>query len=53
VFDHGKFRQSLGGEPFSRRTGDPHDEPRASRPSGFPSAPGPYPVQLIENAKTS
>jgi len=57
VFDGSKFPPlKAGGEPFFEpRTGDPrHDEPRAfCMPSGFPSAfLGPYPVQMIQNAKT-
>jgi len=57
VFDGRKFPPfKQGGEPFYEpRTGDPrHDEPRAfCMPSGFPSAfLGPYPVQMIQNAKT-
>jgi hypothetical protein len=55
-FDRSKFPPfKTGGEPFYEpRTGDPrHDEPRAfCMPSGFPSAfLGPYPVQIIQNAK--
>jgi len=55
-FDRSKFPPfKAGGEPFYEpRTGDPrHDEPRAfCMPSGFPSAfLGPYPVQIIQNAK--
>jgi hypothetical protein len=57
VFDRSRFPPfKQGGEPFYEpRTGDPrHDEPRAfCMPSGFPSAfLGPYPVQLIQNART-
>jgi hypothetical protein len=57
VFDRSKFPPfKPGGEAFFEpRTGDPrHDEPRAyCMPSGFPSAfLGPYPVQMIQNAKT-
>ena len=56
VFDRNKFPPlKPGGEAFFEpRTGDPrHDEPRAfCMPSGFPSAfLGPYPVQIIQNAK--
>ena len=56
IFDRGKFPPfKPGGEAFYEpRTGDPrHDEPRAfCMPSGFPSAfLGPYPVQIIQNAK--
>ena len=56
VFDRAKFPPfKQGGEAFFEpRTGDPrHDEPRAfCMPSGFPSAfLGPYPVQIIQNAK--
>ena len=55
-FDRSKFPAfKPGGEPFYEpRTGDArHDEPRAfCMPSGFPSAfLGPYPVQIIQNAK--
>ena len=57
TFDRTKFPPfKQGGEAFFEpRTGDPrHDEPRAfCMPSGFPSAfLGPYPVQMIQNAKT-
>ena len=56
VFDKSKFPPfKPGGEAFYEpRTGDTrHDEPRAyCLPSGFPSAfLGPYPVQIIQNAK--
>jgi len=57
TFDKSKFPPlKQGGEAFFEpRTGDArHDEPRAfCMPSGFPSAfLGPYPVQMIQNAKT-
>jgi len=57
TFDRQKFPPfKPGGEAlfYEPRTGDPrHDEPRAfCMPSGFPSAfLGPYPVQIIQNAK--
>jgi len=56
IFDRSKFPAfKPGGEAFYEpRTGDPRrDEPRAfCMPSGFPSAfLGPYPVQMIQNAK--
>jgi hypothetical protein len=56
TFDRTKFPPfKQGGEAFFEpRTGDPrHDEPRAfCMPSGFPSAfLGPYPVQMVQNAK--
>jgi hypothetical protein len=56
IFDKSKFPAfKPGGEAFYEpRTGDPRkDEPRAfCMPSGFPSAfLGPYPVQMIQNAK--
>src|SRR5689334_20692952 len=57
TFDRAKFPAfTPGGEAlfYEPRTGDPrHDEPRAfCMPSGFPSAfLGPYPVQIIQNAK--
>jgi hypothetical protein len=56
VFDRAKFPPFKQGDEsfYEPRTGDPrHDEPRAfCMPSGFPSAfLGPYPVQIIQNAK--
>lgn len=57
VFDKAKMAPfKPGGEAlfYEPRTGDPrHDEPRAfCMPSGFPSAfLGPYPVQIVQNAK--
>src|SRR4051812_45495285 len=56
IFDRSKFPPfKPGGEAFYEpRTGDPRrDEPRAfCMPSGFPSAfLGPYPVQMVQNAK--
>src|SRR5262245_60715444 len=58
VFNREKMAPFVpGGEAlfYEPRTGDPrHDEPRAfCMPSGFPSAfLGPYPVQIIQTAKT-